>query len=490
MKRKTYLWVTTAFFISSFAHASDGVGIRSDVERLLHRSAAEMNAFKLEELGFSQAKTPEQPWTSSYWPDAIGGIATRYQKKVFPVLGSVAGLITNFELNKGAWKNNNEKMKKKVLGMDEEAIARNLSPSEKYDLLMGDLDFSLTNHILDEIEYRFYHKPNPQTGYWIDSKGLASWNGICDGWTTASLHVPRPVKTVRVRGGTGQMITFYPDDLKALASHLFARANQWMNIERVGNRCRDKKPATDSQGRPVKDECRDIDAGLWHATVINRIGIDQRGFIIDIDNKTAVNNHPVYGYEISYFNPITGKNGSIYESAVPLTQVKDGKAALRNANATQLVGVQMRMDILNFDYPTGKETDSAEDDKQKRKINYVYDLELNDQGDILGGQFSNGDGNGIEKQPDMVWMLSKYQLAWSRSSMNADEGSVISPTKIELWGNIDWKFKGDGRIPKDWYQAHLESSQFKLPKNEPWSMISAPAPLAEMVYYLFDRAKN
>ena len=463
--------------------------IRPDVERLLHRPAAELNAFKLEEMGLNQSKTPAQPWTSSYWPDSLGGIANRYQKKLFPVFSSLIGLVTNFEMNKGAWKNNNERLKKKVLGMDEEEIARNLSPSEKYDLLMGDLNFTLTQNILDEIEYRFYHKPNPNTGIWSESKGMAVWNGICDGWTTASLHVPRPVKAVRVRGATGQMINFYPDDLKALTAHLFARANQWMNIERVGNRCRDNHPEKDSLGRPVKDECHDIDAGLWHTTVLNRIGIDQRGFIIDVDNKTAVNNHPVYGYELSYFNPITEKQGTLAQSAVPLNQVHDGREALRNPLATQLAGVEMHMDILDYDWPTGKKTDSPEDDHQKKKINYIYDIELNAQGEVVGGQFRTGNGKNIDQQPDMLWMLAKYQLAWSRSSVNADEGSTIDPNKTEIWGNINWKFKGDGNIPKDWYSASLVSAKFTLPKNEPWSMIDSAAPLAEMVYYLIDQAK-
>ena len=463
--------------------------IRTDVERLLHHTSAEMNAYKLDELGLNSAKTPQQPWTSSYWPDALGGIAVRYKKQLDPEVSSLLGLLANFEINKRAWKNNNEKLKKTVLGMKEDELARNLSASEKYDLLMGDLDFTLTQNILEEIEYRFYHKPNHTDGYWVDSKGLTGWNGICDGWTTASLHVPRPVKTIRVRGGTGQIITFYPDDLKALAAHLFARGNQWMNIERVGDRCQEANPKTDKLGRPISPECHDVDAGLWHATVMNRIGIDQRGFIIDVDNNVKVNNHPVYGYEASYFNPITGKRDTLDKSVVPISEVHDGRESLRNPLATTLVGVEMHMDILDYGWPTGKETDGPEDDHQKKKINYVYDLELNDLGEILGGQFRSTDG-GAAKQPDMVWMLAKYQLAWSRSSMNADEGPAIDPKKIEIWGNINWKFKGDGRIPKDWFSAHLESAKFTLPKNEAWSLINSGAPLAEMVYYLFDQARE
>jgi len=482
-------YILFSFIFASQAFASSDRNIKPDVERLLHRGGAIMNAFQLDEMGLSQNQTTIQPWTSSYWPDSIGGIANRYQKKLMAGFGSRVGIVANFNLNKGAWKDHDEKTIKKVMKMDEKKIARDLSPSEKYDLLMGDMNFTLTNNVIDEIQYRFDHKQDANTGLWIEKKGMMTWVGICDGWTAASLHIPRPVKTIQVVGATGQTITFYPDDLKALASQLFARANQWMNIEREGSRCRDKKPKRDEFGRPAKDECHDIDAGLWHTTVMNRIGIDKRGFIIDVDNKSSVNNHPVFGYEAYYFNPITGVYDTLKNSVVALSEMHDGLEPLRNKNATKVVGVEMHLDLLTEDFPKARETDGPEDDHYKQKITYVYDIEMNDQGDIVGGQFREGYKRG-EPQPDMLWMLAKYQLAWSRSSAQADEGPTIDKNKIEIWGNINWRFKGDGKIPADWLKAHYESAKLTLPGNQPWAMIQSPAPLAEMVYYLFDQARE
>ncbi len=127
---------------------------------------------------------------------------------------------------------------------------------------------------------------------------------------------------------------------------------------------------------------------------------------------------------------------------------------------------------------------------QKSKIRYVYDLELDDHGEILGGEFRSG-GSRLEVQPDMVWMLARDQLAWSRSSLQANEGPTIDPNRFEIWDNIAWKYNGRrGNIPKDWFNAHLISAQFKYPANRAWSTIQSPAPLAEMVYYLFDQAKE
>src|SRR5450759_4887534 len=125
----------------------------------------------------------------------------------------------------------------------------------------------------------------------------------------------------------------------------------------------------------IRDRCNDVDAGLWHTTVMNRIGVDQRGFIIDVDNNTKVNNHPVYGYQASYFNPITGKYDTLVNSVVPLSQVHDGREALRNPEATELAGVEMHQDVLNYDWPKGKTSDSPDDDRQFKNVIYDYDIE-------------------------------------------------------------------------------------------------------------------
>jgi hypothetical protein len=491
-------WLIAAVSVlggTHFSHAQtpDPVNVQAEVERLLHHGGAVMNAIDLDQMGLSRAKTPTQPWTSSYWPDSIGGIATRYGKN--SVLGAKIETLLNFGWNKGKWKDRNYRMKKNVLSLTEDEIAQNLSPSEKYDLLMGDMDFTLTNNIIAEIDYRFDHKLDWNTGIWADQKGMTSWVGICDGWTVASLHTPRPVHAVRVRGATGQMVTFYPDDLKGLASHLFARTNQWLGIERVGNRCQKMSGKKDEFGRPKEADCRDVDAGIWHAAVMNRIGIDKRGFIIDIDNNTKVNNHPVFGYEVQYFNPINGRIDSIQKSTVPIDEVVDRKSGFFHKDATHMVGVRMTVNMLDYAWPTGEENDSPAYDKL-RSATYVYALELDPQGQILGGEWqSQGKkflffGDNAEKQPDMVWMIAPYQLAWSLTSTQADDGPILDPKNFELWGNVDWRFKGDGRIPTDWFYASQASARFAWPKAEPFSTITSPHPLAEMVYYLFDRARK
>jgi hypothetical protein len=228
---------------------------------------------------------------------------------------------------------------------------------------------------------------------------------------------------------------------------------------------------------------------------MNRIGIDKRGFVIDIDNNNKVNNHPVFGYDAQYFNPVTGRYDTILKSIMPIDEVVDRKSGLYHPDTTHMVGVKMTVTMLDYDWPTGEEVDGPRFDKL-RNATYVYALELDPEGRILGGEWqSQGKkflffGDNSEKQPDMLWMIGPHQLAWSLTSIKADEGPTLNPNKMELWGNVDWKFKGDGRIPTDWFYASKEAARFAWPRAEPFSSITSAHPLAEMVYYLFDRARD
>jgi len=196
---------------SVFAEASEDVSIRADVERLLHRPNALMNAFTLEVMGLNQARTPVQPWTSSYWPDSLGGIANHYHDRTFPTVGSWIELITPYASNRKDWWKLHSQNTSSWRSMYQSEIAEKFSPSEKYDLAMGDTNFTLTKNIDYEIQYRHQYKQHPETGLWNQNPGLASWSGICDGWTAASLHLPRPVKPVEVLSPIGnRIITFTP----------------------------------------------------------------------------------------------------------------------------------------------------------------------------------------------------------------------------------------------------------------------------------------
>ena len=106
----------------------------------------------------------------------------------------------------------------------EKYISSYFSASEKYDLLISDLSFTLTNQ-------------NKQQGKPLSKNGdVEFWMGICHGWAPASLIYSRPQRDVEMVAGDGSTkIKFYADDVRGLLSLKYAN-NANDNLF-VGGRC-------------------------------------------------------------------------------------------------------------------------------------------------------------------------------------------------------------------------------------------------------------
>lgn len=107
-------------------------------------------------------------------------------------------------------------------------VVANWSPAEKYDISVGDAEFQLTNQQKSEGKNLLN-----------EDNDVEEWMGICHGWAPAAFMVPRPDKTVKVRGADGITVTWYPHDIRSMAS--LAWANGHTNTNFVGGRCNAKK---------------------------------------------------------------------------------------------------------------------------------------------------------------------------------------------------------------------------------------------------------
>src|SRR5690606_23687463 len=101
------------------------------------------NIYDLHTQGLSQGKTKVQPWMSTYWPLNKGLIADPYVPKlqVFK-----PGRELSWKHNYKRYLDRRENVHAKINELSEDELAK-LAPSEKYDLLLGDLNFDLTNRI-------------------------------------------------------------------------------------------------------------------------------------------------------------------------------------------------------------------------------------------------------------------------------------------------------------------------------------------------------
>src|SRR5262249_28066439 len=153
----------------------------------------------------------------------------------------------------------------------------------------------------------------------------------------------RPLHMVEARSPEGIVVRFFPADIKALASLLWANAPPPMRF--VGGRCDVKHPAHDNNGRIIARDCFDTNPGTWHMAVVNQIGVAKRPLIIDTTYDYEVWNQPVVAYEYHYFNPLSRRAvTSFQDAAVARSDLQtDRFAAYRARDTVTLVGVAMRI---------------------------------------------------------------------------------------------------------------------------------------------------
>jgi len=552
------------------------------------------------------AITPgEKPWMSTYWPLNKGLIADPYRTKL--------NVLTDF-----VWKPNHKRLVKrqeevqpKWRELDAEEMDE-LAPSEKYDILIGDENFTLTKKVVKYMDDWGSKKENAflskvdklggntfqtATNYvnwnWVngnnetfatveeayplarDTSGgltdhiaaylleegkartlqsalamakpiaikeqsnyimkpastrLATWEGICHGWATAAGHVPRPRKTVTFELENGKKLNFFPDDLKALASYMWA--NSLIQDERrydettdkfsgggilmQGLRCNDSFAKRDPWGRTYDDgpdphskklepRCVGVHPALWHLGLVNIIGNQGRTIVVERKVKAAVDNHPMYGYKAVYFNPYDGEyDGDIASKIKPITKEDDQFFAFRNKEATHVVGVRLEMSYINWNRPTRSATDDESMD-ETREIEMIYDLELDKNGNIIGGQWRATETgkanifNAERKQPDFFWSVTKDYKSYFKGRTDLPEWKSGLPPKEYKAASIQASNNKYYSTPEFGWNDRCtieRDNRTKLNKNLPKTMrvncehiYDRPQPLVQVIDKLIEMAK-
>lgn len=348
----------------------------------------ETNIYKLR----SQAQLSKRPWSSHYWPVALGGLSARYADPSFRSLLNEE--LEEFNVIRYSPIIEYYQQPAAFLSLLHFAPAQIdfYSPAEKYDLLVGDKDFSLTN-----FDKNFGQK-------WVDKDGaVAMWMGICHGWAIASYASPRITRSIEVLASDGKTrIKFQADDLRALLSLKWSSSGSFP-VRYIGGRCNysnsdDKVRKDQKTGKIIEDSCFDTNPGTWHVVIANKIGKYDESFIMDATFDREVWNHPLYAYDVSFHNPITLKAGSLAESVVPIDdrwRKVDPFAGIRNKapQATQIVAVVMDVSYVvetepRQGLPFGDLIET---------VTYHYDLELDADNNIVGGEWYTN------LHPDFLW---------------------------------------------------------------------------------------
>lgn len=429
--------------------------IQNRVTRLTENKDFLWDIREMNRRGLNSARTKNQPWGGSYWPLIQGQIANTYQDKDFDTYIFSATKHLRWQTNHKNFLKRAEKVHPKIYTLDEKDLAK-LAPSEKYDILLGDTSFDLTHRVWnyastwgEHKKWGFLSSIDLPAGYRIpDANSLmALWEGICHGWAIAAGHSPRPERTVWVNLPNGKKMPFFPNDIKALISLTWANSTIQDDVLFEGLRCNQKRPKKDSNGRFIDTKidkndsellprCADVHPAVYHASITNIIGIEGRSIVVDKSAKAAVSNQPVSGYDFQYFNPDNGKHGTLDASIIPVERYpKDPFKSARNPDTKFIVGVDMTLHYVDWEAPRAHETNYPSDDKLS-KMEFNYDLELDANYKIIGGQWRvkrNGNGGGLfggsVHQPDFFWVVPKnwknyFQPVEGLPEWNFDKSSL------------------------------------------------------------------
>ncbi len=331
----------------------------------------------MESSGLKSARLRTTPWSCDYWAICRGILGKRYADPGFP--------------QSTDWKECYDYVQSRsvasILASGNAAAIDLLSPAEKYDILVGDSNYTLTKKMW--AEGRYYYERNGS---------VATWMGICHGWAPAAYMLPRPTGTVRVLAADGHTwLTFYPSDIKGLASLLWAKVPSRSKF--IGGRCNETNPPVDPQNKRIlSDRCFDTNPGTWHLAVVNQIGASGRSMVIDATFDYEVWNQPMVGYQYWYFNP----QRMVYQNNLSAATVSknsftnDKFAKYRSPQTDSMVGIVMDVSYTVETAPNHSTTDSPSADSIT-KVRYFYDLELDFSGRIIGGEWY------LNRHPDFLW---------------------------------------------------------------------------------------
>lgn len=387
---------------------SQGDDARAIVDVLKYDSLEQMRV-----AGLEKAQLPSQPWSGWYWPFNQGALAYRYADPKFP--------------KSTAW----DPIYRYLLASLGAVSASELSPSEKYDLLVGDSGLTLSRNMLLLASNR------------VDNGSIPAWLGYCGGWANAAMNLPKPAHPVLVTARDGvTQIEFEPADIEALATLLWA--NGTVPYRMAGTLCHQIRIETDSNGRAIDPSCRDNNPATWHLSVVNQIGFSHRGLIIDADPAYQIWNHPVFSYSYSYFNPATGNSAtSLEEAKVGLSSfAKDRFAPYRGQNAMSVVGIEMQTTFMYFKVPGSS---SPTEDNETRTAAYRYDLELDSSERIVGGEWYS------YLHPDVIWVAPPG-------------ASPITVADAQLEGAPNWT-RGQP-LPESWKNAAVIAAGVAQPLSK------------------------
>ena len=357
-----------------------------------------------------------QPWSGDYWAKNKGGISYRWQTE------------ESFDYDILS--------KEELLAASPEEIAE-LSPAEKYDLLVGNYNFALT--------YKTLAQGSPTE---------ASWSGYCHGWSPAALRFEEP-HPITLQNPDGIEIAFGSSDVKALLTYfegevltsLTTPDDDWYAETPVlGSVC--------ASGKLEDPACTDTNPGAFHIVLGNQIGLEGKGFNMDVDSGTEKWNQPVYAYR-----------AQLIETRPPSQYAEEG-TVIEYIMQTE---VHWTVEI----HPTWEPVLHTEKQATSAKT-YLYSLEVDANHDIIGGQWLT---------PLQDGGYASLAEVWTYFSTLDSDGNGISDLSEERAQASTWQYFD---IPDYlWLHEEIAIPEEFAPIYGPYDIISNNSSSRRKLFHYF-----
>lgn len=277
-------------------------------------------------------------WSDTYWASNQGGAASRWQ-----MLGTGAqtdphsyGVYSAIQL-----------------GQLSDAQINQLSPAEKYDIVMGRYDYPT---VASEMR-----RTNPS---------LPKWHGLCHAVAAVTTRYEEPQNTpvtTTFPDGSRRNVMFYSSDIKALLA--LAGDKSIANATGVGVKCNSNMPSSSGA-------CWDTNPASFYLALTNMVGLLKTPIIMDVDPLLEVWNSVVKSYSAQ----ITNRSGI-------------------NQYAARGTVREVRVDLSVTHTIGAKPARMAVGGKFKSSV-YAFTLELDNDDQIIGGEWISAN------RPDMIWFTN------------------------------------------------------------------------------------
>lgn len=337
MKIKTISLVSLSLLISCGASDVEKKKSNSILQEISAQGKVKFTSLPLEGAAIEDNRL----WSGDHWPMNKSSINYRWQ----------TGNTNSLEYTSPSLE--------ELQSMSEEEISY-LSPSEKYDILMGDYNYSLKKFVQDRTNI-----------------AAMAWEGVGDGWAAATtLHgEPGPVT---LTNKDNLVISFGSSDVKALLSYYYSAFHKTAQ-EQMGLRCNTAQEEA-SEDKSCND---DLTPAQLHIALARTLG-NKQTIIMDIDRFDQVWNHP-----------ITSFSATILSKGDPSEKAPSG--------TTQTIAIKNKVTYLDRSYNHAWNPVKGTWNQVSTNRIYSYQLHLNSKGEIIGSTWGSFD------RPDFLWIPSRVQ---------------------------------------------------------------------------------